>query len=54
MLPFMMAAVLMRLEQSAEVLDLVGALALAAGTSTNRNDFATFVNTEETARGRTG
>ncbi|CAM6030728.1 unnamed protein product [Sphagnum balticum] len=54
MLPFMMAAVLMRLERSAEVLDLVDALALAAGTSTNRDDFATFVNTEETARGRTG
>jgi hypothetical protein len=50
----MMAAVLMRLEWSAEVLDLVGALALAIGTSTNRDDFATFVNTEETACGRTG
>jgi hypothetical protein len=50
----MMAAVLMRLERSAEVLDLVGALALAVGTSTNRDDFATFVNTEETACDRTG
>lgn len=52
MLPFMMVAVLMQLERSAEVLDLVGAL--TAGTSTNRDDFATFVNTEETAHGRTG
>jgi hypothetical protein len=50
----MMAAVLMRLERNAEILDLVGALALAAGTSTNRDDFATFVNTEETTRGKTG